>query len=254
MKDQADRDVIKYKIRDRFERFVKGQVPDLAGFNAEHDGAEGDWLTLKMGLNPNGNNEPDFLGFEMKKFSANKTTFGDWSPDTSLYKKPSKLLERDDFLQLFGTPNPAKHNRYSWSGSVFPKVGKINFAGQKLSIEPAGDVVASYDYNEDQRPERLTVKKRFKECDHLELARWKKDSLQEKVESKFGVLGWFRCIKDKEGRYHNLQFGMPLSYLHFSDLFRDGSIYIDCGMYQGNPRPYMMWRASNQVWDALSEE
>jgi hypothetical protein len=248
-----NRDAIKYEIRERFDRFVRGQFPDLSEFNSNHDGAEGDWLTYKMGLQPNGKNEPDYLGFEMKKHSVGKTTFGDWSPDTSLYKKPPKILGRDEFVRLFGTPNPAKHNRYSWSGAVFPKVGKANFAGQQLAIDPTGDIVARYSYKEDKRPERDKVKERLDECHELELARWRKDSLQVKLESKFGVLGWFRCIKDKHGTYQEIQFGMPLKYPHFSELFRAGSIFIDCGMYEGNPRPYMMWRASNQVWDSLSE-
>jgi hypothetical protein len=97
------------------------------------------------------------------------------------------------------------------------------------------------------------VKTRFIKCDDLELARWKKGSIQEKVEKKFGVLGWFRCVKDQQGSYQEIQFGLPLKYEVFSPLFRAGEIYIDCGMHQGNARPYMMWRASNRVWDKLAE-
>jgi hypothetical protein len=59
--------------------------------------------------------------------------------------------------------------------------------------------------------------------------------------------------KDEQGSYQEIQFGLPLKYEVFSPLFRAGEIYIDCGMHQGNARPYMMWRASNRVWDKLAE-
>jgi hypothetical protein len=249
----SERDAIKYQIRERFNRFVRGQVPNLERFSLGHDGAEGDWLTQKMGLKSNSKNEPDFLGFEMKKGSQQKTTFGDWSPDSGLYKGTTKVLERDEFLRLFGMPNPAKGNRYSWSGSVFPKVGKTNFAGQSIAIDQNGDVVIRYNYTNDSRDQRTRVKARFIKCDDLEMARWKKGSIQEKVEKKFGVLGWFRCVKDQQGSYQEIQFGLPLKYEVFSPLFRAGEIFIDCGMHQGNARPYMMWRASNRVWDKLAE-
>ena len=77
---------IRSLIEETFEKNVRGLIPDLSGYNSNHDGAEGDWLTKKMGLSVNGNNEPDFMGFEMKKDSKGKTTFGDWSPDSALYK------------------------------------------------------------------------------------------------------------------------------------------------------------------------
>ena len=64
------RDEIKTEIRVRFYENVNGQFPCLDGYNKQHDGAEGDWLTKAMGLTVNGRNEPDFKGFEMKKDSA----------------------------------------------------------------------------------------------------------------------------------------------------------------------------------------
>ena len=32
-----------------------------------------------------------------------------------------------------------------------------------------------------------------------------------------------------------------------------GEIFCDCGMHDGNPRPYMTWRASRKIWDLLKE-
>ena len=95
------RDEIKTEIRVRFYENVNGQFPCLDGYNKQHDGAEGDWLTKAMGLTVNGRNEPDFKGFEMKKDSRGKTTFGDWSPDEALYKTPNRELHREKFLELF---------------------------------------------------------------------------------------------------------------------------------------------------------
>jgi hypothetical protein len=42
------RDEIKSEIERIFSEFVKGEIPDLTGFNKRHDGAEGDWLTKKI--------------------------------------------------------------------------------------------------------------------------------------------------------------------------------------------------------------
>ena len=131
------RDQIKREILKIFNKNVKGKVPDLSKYNRSHDGAEGDWLTKAMGLTVNGKNEPDFKGFEMKKDSA-KTTFGDWSPNFTLYKKiknsPKPRLTRNEFLQIFGrkSPDPTgrKSGRFSWSGTVFPTVHSVNEYGQ----------------------------------------------------------------------------------------------------------------------------
>ena len=63
----SSRESIKQEILRKFRQEVKGMAPDLREFNSRHDGAEGDWLTKRMGLTVNGKNEPDFKGFEMKK-------------------------------------------------------------------------------------------------------------------------------------------------------------------------------------------
>ena len=192
----ARREAVKYQIQERFERHVLNRVPDLSKYDPGHDGAEGDWLTRAMGLSPNSNNAPDLLGFEMKKGSKDKTTFGDWSPNSSLYKAPSKQVDRDEFIELFGMPNPKKHNRSSWSGSVFPKVGHYNFAGQVTEISAKGDIFITYKVTNDTRVQKNAIARRFPNRTTIELARWDASSIKKKVENKFGVLGWFRCLKD----------------------------------------------------------
>lgn len=104
----VSRDEVKLEIIRVFEKRVKYKKPDLSSLNSAHDGREGDWLTKEMGLSVNGLNEPDFKGFEMKKDSKEKTSFGDWSPDEAIFKGPSKLLHRDIFLEIFGARIPKK--------------------------------------------------------------------------------------------------------------------------------------------------
>ena len=166
----TDRNAIRKQIELRFEKFVKGKKPDLTGYNSRHDGAEGDWLTKMMGLTVNGRNEPDFLGFEMKKDSP-KTTFGDWSPDFALYLSPRRgvksELTRTDFLKIFGSPKahpePHKKGRHSWSGEVFPTVRGINKYGQVMKVEKSGDIKALYFYFNDEFsiPYSFVILKRF---------------------------------------------------------------------------------------------
>lgn len=255
-----DRDQIKSIIERRFEENVKGRIPDLSGFNKGHDGAEGDWLTKQMGLTVNGKNEPDFMGFEMKKDSP-KTSFGDWSPDSAPYKREAgkkAQVSRDEFLKIFGSPksdsDPKKNGRYSWSGKVFPKVGKFNSYGQILFVRDNGDIQALYSFDKDERQDKhLIVPEFFKKSD-LQIALWKHETMKVRVERKFNQLGWFKLVKDREGRYVEIQYGLPINFDTFIEMVRTGDIFCDCGMHQGNARPYMTWRASHQIWDSLREQ
>lgn len=251
---------IRRLIEERFEKFVKGQRPDLTGYHSGHDGAEGDWLTKKMGLTVNGKNEPDFKGFEMKKDSA-KTTFGDWSPDFALYLAPRRgtnaEMPRSEFLKVFGTPKahpePRKNGRYSWSGEVFPTVKGINRYGQIMKVEMSGDIKALYFYNSDQRQDKSRVVPKKYQQEGLVLAHWTSDRLRLRLERKFNQLGWFKCLKDSSGLYSELQFGRPINYEAFLKMVISGDVFCDCGMYDGNSRPYMTWRASHRIWELLKE-
>ena len=244
---------IRSLIEETFEKNVRGVVPDLAGFNSKHDGAEGDWLTKKMGLTVNGKNEPDFMGFEMKKHSKNKTTFGDWSPNEALFLGRQKSMDREKFLEVFGSPNIAKGGRFSWSGQVFPKVGNYNSYGQILTVDKVNNIFAIYDHRKNEvESSRAHIPQIFR-TGEVTLAKWRHDSLRKKVETKFNQRGWFRCLKNDHGAYDRIQFGGPINFENFMRLFSNGTIYIDCGMHQVNTRPYMTFRASNRLWDQLAE-
>lgn len=254
------RDGIKKEILSTFNERVKGQIPDLSAFNKNHDGAEGDWLTVSMGLTVNGKNEPDFKGFEMKKDSE-KTTFGDWQPDFSLYKKPSKglnaALTREDFLKIFGQKSKdqsgRKLGRYSWSGKVFPSVKATNSFGQIMKIDNKGNVKALYNFSQDSRNNKSKIVPNELQIDDLVLAEWTAGNLKYRLERKFNKLGWFKCLTDSDGRYVSIQFGKPINFDSFISLARTGDIFCDCGMYSTNPRPYMNWRAAKNIWDLLAE-
>lgn len=255
-----DRKAVRSLIEERFEKYVKGQKPDLTGYNSRHDGAEGDWLTHKMGLTVNGKNEPDFQGFEMKKDSP-KTTFGDWAPDHALYLSPKhgvkSALTRSEFLSIFGTPKAhkelRKNGRHSWSGEVFPTVKGINKYGQVMKVEKSGDIKALYFYDSDLRLHKANLVPKHYQVDGVVLAHWIGERLRLRLERKFNQLGWFKCLKDSNGYYSKLQFGRPISYEDFLQMVVSGDVFCDCGMYDGNPRPYMTWRANHHIWDYLAE-
>ena len=75
--------------------------------------------------------------------------------------------------------------------------------------------------------------------------------LRQRVEDKFNQMGWFKCMQDDNGAYNSIVFGDPINFETFMRFVRDGSIFFDSGMYQGNNRPYSQWRANNRFWDGI---
>jgi len=234
----SHREEIKREILKTFNKNVKGKIPDLSTYNRSHDGAEGDWLTIAMGLTVNGKNEPDFKGFEMKKDSK-KTTFGDWQPDFALYKKPSKGVEseltRIDFLKIFGQKSKDQTGR---------KLGRYSCSG---------NVRVLYYFTQDKRNNKSKIVPRSFQKNKLVLVEWTNENLKDRLEKKFNKLGWFKCLTDSNGRYEKVQFGKPINFELFISMARSGDVFCDCGMYSTNPRPYMTWRASKNIWDSLAE-
>lgn len=245
-------DTSKQEIITRFLNHVKGKKPDTSSFNRRHAGAEGHWLELAMGIPPNSSNAADLFGYEMKNHTRNKTTFGDWSANNYLFKELEDF-SRDDFLRIFGGFNDKK-NRYSWSGKPCPKINKFNEFGQTLKITDEIDISALYSFSQDRRPDKGSIVPLRFQQEHLVLAKWDGDSLKQKLEKKFNQKGWFICIQDQGGKYSEIGFGPPFSYTDFLELVSKGIAYFDSGMYQGNERPYSMWRADNNFWHNLIVE
>jgi len=73
----------KKKIIELFINNVKGKKPEVQG--RRHHGSHGHWLERQMGIKANSSNLADIFGYEMKTHTASKTSFGDWSPDKSLW-------------------------------------------------------------------------------------------------------------------------------------------------------------------------
>ena len=248
----------KKKIIDVFVNNVKGKRPLIHG-NAHH-GSHGHWLEKQMGIKPNAKNSADILGYEMKTHTSSKTSFGDWSPDKSLWGRyrselgVAKLNRDAEFLVAFGQQNPNKSGRYSWSGLPVPKVKNYNRFGQKLIVTPTQDIQAIYSFSADMRPNKAELVPKELQKERVLVAQWTKAKIKPKLENKFNQRGWFRCTVDDRGVFNGIEFGNPMNYENWLNLVREGHVFFDSGMHQGNRRPYSHWRAANNLWDKLVVE
>lgn len=263
----------KEEIIELFRKNVKGKSPNVDGKNKRHDGKKGHWLEEQFEIAANANNEADLLGYELKNETTSKTTFGDWSANvyvftsskySSLFDGDKKYEKQDSFVKIFGKPNEEKGGRYSWSGSPCPKIDSYNDFGQILVIEPNKDIVARYSYSQDKREDKADIVPEELQIENLEIARWygehsptskKTDKcLKAKLEDKFNDKGWFTCKTDENGKYDIICFGDPVNYDDWIKLIKEGIVFFDSGMYEGNKRPYSQWRANNKFWDSLITE
>ena len=263
----------KEDIIELFHRNVKGKKPNVEGTNERHDGRQGHWLEHQFGIHSNDYNAADLWGYELKNETTKKTTFGDWSANEYVFTNPqyciyftgrSKFEKREDFLRIFGKPNELKGGRCSWSGSPCPKIECFNDFGQRLIVDINKDILAIYSYSEDKRADKAEIVPRELQIENLVIARWygetspttkKTDKcLKAKLEDKFNDKGWFTCKTDENGLYCKICFGKPMNYNEWIELVKQGIVFFDSGMYQGNKRPYSQWRANNNFWDSLITE
>jgi hypothetical protein len=241
----------KNRIIEIFERDVKGRKLEAKNPDSGHDGAKGHSLEKLFGIKANGNNAPDLFGYELKSQTSSKTTFGDWSAGMYLFNGQGRKCTRTEFIEMFGSPNPDKNNRYSWSGSCFPKIDKVNSFGQVMRVSSEGDVSIFYSFSKDSRSAKAMIMPLEFQVDELLIAHWPKAKLEGHVNRKFNDKGWFKVFTDDTGTCVELVFGKPMDFHTWIDLVRQGTIYLDSGMYVGNIRPYSNWRASNAFWDSL---
>ena len=238
-----------------FNNNVKGNSPSYnKSTNSRHDGKEGHWLESQMGIPHNNKNEPDLHGFEMKKQTKGKTTFGDWSADFYMFKSTGNKnsnLTKDNFLKLFGKQNLKKKNRYSWSGEPCPKIDSFNGFGQKLIVDNELNILAVYDFKYDERPNKAALIPSIYQSGQIILAQWNHESIKSKLEKKFNKLGFFKCLKNENNVYNQIAFGKPINFNIWINLVKSGVVFFDSGMYQGNNRNYSQWRANNTFWDSL---
>lgn len=239
---------IEAEIEDIFRRKLLGR--GMQEINNNHDGAVGNWLESQFGIEANSSNNPDFKGYELKKPTRNKTTFGDWSADRYAFSSDLDLCSREEFMRFFGSPNES--GRLSWSGACVPKVSSWNTYGQRLWVSDEGDIFAVYSYARDLRPEKQSVIPAYFQNGNRAIAAWRHESLREKVNNKFNQHGWFSVRINERGLIESLVFGQPFDFDFWIANVRKGKIYLDSGMMDGtNKRPYSNWRANNDFWDAL---
>lgn len=254
----------KKTIIELFESNVKGKKPDTSNQNSKHDGKKGHWLETQMGIEHNGDNAPDLYGFEMKnKTTSGKITFGDWSADEYIFIADKNINEtnrefqfsRNDFLKVFGKPNPEKEDRLSWSGIPCPTYyGDITSFGQELTMDNEENIIIMYHFSKDTREDKSKIIPANMQKDKLIIAKWYKTSLKKKLEGKFNQNGWFTCSTDKEGKYDHIHFGLAMNYDSWIKLFKKKIVFFDSGMYETNNRPYSQWRASTGFWHSLIVE
>lgn len=238
-------------IIERFNNCVRGLRPNLNGFNNNHDGAGGHWLETQMGIPHNANNNADLFGYEMKnQTTSGKTTFGDWSADYYIFKDTDYGITKNEFIRIFGKYNNQK-NRYSWSGEPCPRINQYSTFGQKYYVDNNNNIIVIYSYEFDQRENKAQIIPINMQIENLIIAQWNANSIQQKLERKFNQNGWFKCTKDHDGVYNQIHFGSPINFAIWIELVRNGTVFFDSGMYEGNNRLYSQWRALNTFWDSL---
>lgn len=231
--------------------------------NNKHDGSEGHWLEKQMGVTHNSKNEPDILGFEMKKESS-KITFGDFSASEYLFSKNKILLNnfnkwnndnsitRTEFIRYFGHPNKLKNNRYSWSGKCVPKYNIWNSYGQTLKFNNNLDLCVYYSFEHDNRESKTSFPDFLKNS--LMIAIWQKCKIESHINKKFNNNGFFICKKINSSLYNKICFGRPFNYDYFVDNIKNNIIIFDSGMYETNSRNYSHFRSNKKFWDLLLDE
>lgn len=266
---------VQKKIIKIFENKVQGKKPNTSQYNKKHHGKGGHWLEKKMDVKHNSNNMPDLLGFEMKNDTKSKTSFGDWNASYYIFwnekyfpiisckgGRERQKLEREsktEFLKIFTRKN--KDGLYSWSGKPCPsKVSDgFNEFGQILVVNKDNSIAVKYSHTKDTRNEKSRIVPKKFQCENLVLAKWNADLIQQRVENKFGKLGWFKCLKDKKtGMYDSIVFGEPFDIKQFLKVVKLGHVIFDSGMKErkskGTDRFRSMWRASNSFWNTMIVE
>jgi hypothetical protein len=255
--DNAKQQIIKL-----FTNNVKGIEICTSAQNASHCGKEGHWLEKRMGIKHNANNEPDILGYEMKK-SSNKTTLGDFSASEYLFSGKNKRdfinvannwtddikINRSEFIRIFGNPNPKKNNRYSWSGSCVPIYNNYNLNGQILTINENNDIIIYYSFANDTRSSKIDFPVYLKNDNSIVIAFWKSDKMKLHIEKKFNANGFFIC-KKVNNCYERICFGRSFDFEYFIECIKNRKIIFDSGMYEGNTRNYSQFRGTN-FWNEL---
>ncbi len=250
--ESPEKKYINYKeiLIEIFRNKIKNVKLDLSNYNNKHCGKEGHLLEEFFNINKNSNCKADIYGYELKKSSKYKITFGDWSADYYIYKDINYNITREMFIKYFGKKNPKKHNRYSWSGYGVPVyLNETTDFGQTLNIDEDKNIIITYDYNLDKRDNKDEIIPDFLRNQTIIIVKWNVNTIEKKITDKFGNKGFFICIKNNENNlYEKIAFGKPFSYDFFIENMKNKNIFFDSGMYNGNQRNYSHFRGKTSFW------
>jgi len=239
------------QLKKKFVNNLKTKIFDNK--HSSHCGSEGHFIEKCLGLEHNSKNEPDFMGWEIKK-KSNKISFGDWSASGYLFKQDELMkrvnkintnITRDEYMKLFGSYNHKKQ-RYAWSGKCIPKVDKWNYNGTIMKCEN-GNIYIFYNYMKDTR--KLDIPDIYQNK-YIILQYWKYSDLKKRLENKFNKNGFVVFEKNIDNQYNKMLICKTIEYITFYNMFKSGKIIFDSGMYQGNNRNYSQFRAN---WKIIQE-
>ena len=219
-----------------------------------HDGIDGHWLEKQMECKPNGKNEPDIEGFEMKNTTKSKITFVD-KQTTAKFFEGKKFTTRDkktkqDYWNTFARTNSQDIRIGGW------KLDEYDIDGQCLKIDDNNNINVIYNYHYDKRSDKKErVPEYYKnEKDNI-IATWSKKDLEKCINNKWNQEGFFICQKDKiTGIYNKICFGNPITFEYWIDQVKKKQI-----IYDGYSTIFGRWRgvfrASNSWWNQhITEE
>ena len=235
--------VVKYIIKKRFNRYVKGKILSLEKQN-NHDGRKGHALEESMKLKINSRNEPDIYGFEMKNNTNSKITFIDKSPDKKFFEgieikqndKNIKLI----FWNTFKRCNSCGIKIGGW------KINKFDINGQCMYVDCNNNICILYNFSHDKRYDKyIRVSDFYKDNKNHTIIIWERESLKTSINNKWNQRGFFICKNDCNGKYNKLLFGKPISFDYWITEVKNNNIYYD-GYSSLNGRWRGVFRASNK--------
>ena len=248
--------------------------PDLYGYEMKTGGSKttfGDWgpdyfIFRDEGKFSNLIGKKGREKQKLKKINKNKIflkAFGVWrnaDEDAHKYKLkkdiPEYKLCKGDLVTW---KDIEKDGFYSWSGG--PSPNKVpdgtNAFGQALIINTDNSISIIYSYSKDTRGNKAELIPEDFQIDNLKLFGWSQEWIKKKVENKFNVHGWFKCII-KEEKFYEIIFGDKINVIEFLKWLRNGDIDFDTRLKEtrpnGSDRYGMQWRAPSTFWKSKAVE
>ena len=297
MSEQTSASESRKKIIKIYKAKVHGKIPDTSKMTKTHDGKKGHWLEDVMGSKRDASNHPDLFGYEMKTgdektsfgdwgpdyfIYRDEEKFPNLIGKKGREKQKLQRMNKDEvFLRAFGVrrnvdddetksykdkngdkitwKDIGKDVYYSWSGKPSPNkvTDGVNAFGQAIVINENNSISVTYYFSKDTRENKLKIIPREFQIEDLKLFGWSHEWIKEKVENKFNVYGWFKCIAKSE-KYHKIIFGDKIILSEFLKWVRNGDVDFDVRLKETRPnnsdRYGMMWRAPSKFWESLAVE